>query len=139
MHEHIQTRTNMQMAQLQRPRQRDNHRRIHLAQRTLPIRMVFRALRIFFDKGAGGQGFGGDATGQRRVVVDVELEQVEEGVVDEVQGAVDVLFHAEEEFEGAAGFVAGEGGDVGELARGVGDVFARVAVILVRVARQGCG
>ena len=44
--------------------------------------------------------------------MDVELEEVEEGVVDEVDGAVDVSFDAEEEFEGAGGFVAGGEGDV---------------------------
>jgi hypothetical protein len=45
--------------------------------------------------------------------VDVEFEEVKEWVVDEVDGAVDVFFYAEDEFEWAAGFVAGEGGDVG--------------------------
>lgn len=59
--------------------------------------------------------------------MDVEFEQVEEGVVDEVDGAVDVLFDAEEELERAPGFVAGWEGDVGQLACSVGDVFACVA------------
>lgn len=63
--------------------------------------------------------------------MDVEFEEVEEGIVDEVDGAVYVLFDAEEEFEWAAGFVAGGEGDVGELAGGVLDVFACVAVVFV--------
>jgi hypothetical protein len=45
--------------------------------------------------------------------VDVELEEVEEGIVDEVDRAVDVLFYAEDELEWSAGFVASECGDVG--------------------------
>lgn len=53
---------------------------------------------------------------------------MEERVVDEVEGAVYVFFDAEEEFEGSAGFVAGEEGDVGELAGFVGYVFTGVAV-----------
>ena len=57
--------------------------------------------------------------------MDVEFELVEEGVVDFGDGAVDVFLDAEEEFEGAPGFVAGREGDVGEFVRyGVGDVFA---------------
>lgn len=64
--------------------------------------------------------------------MDVVFEEVEEGVVDEVDGAVDVAFYAEDEFEGSAGFVAGEGGDVDELVVFVGDVFACFTVILRR-------
>ena len=61
--------------------------------------------------------------------MDVEFEQVEERVVDEVDRAVDLFLHAEEELEGSTGFVAGREGDVGELAGdGVGDVFASIAV-----------
>ena len=52
---------------------------------------------------------------------------MEEWVIDEVDGAVDVLFDAEEELEGASGLVAGVEGDVGELSGFVGDVFACVA------------
>ena len=72
--------------------------------------------------------FGGDAAGERGVIVDVEFEEVEERVVDEVDGAVDFLLDAEEEFEGPARFVAGWEGDVGELAGCIVDVFAGVAV-----------
>jgi hypothetical protein len=45
--------------------------------------------------------------------VDVELEEVEERVVYEVDGAVDVLFYPEEEFERAAGLIAGRERRVG--------------------------
>jgi hypothetical protein len=48
--------------------------------------------------------------------VDVKLEEVEEGVVDKVDGTIDVAFDAEDELERATGFVAGKGGDIGELA-----------------------
>lgn len=60
--------------------------------------------------------------------MDVELEEVEERVVDEVDRAVDFFLDAEKELEGPPGFVARREGDVGELAGGVGDVFACVAV-----------
>jgi hypothetical protein len=45
--------------------------------------------------------------------VDVEFQQVEERVVDEVDRAVDVLFYAEEELKGAAGFIASRERDIG--------------------------
>ena len=56
--------------------------------------------------------------------MDVEFEEVEELVCDEVDGTVDFLFDAEEQFEGSPSFVAGWEGDVLELSRGVGYVFA---------------
>lgn len=68
--------------------------------------------------------------------MNVELEEVEEGVVDEVDGAVYVALNAEVELEGAAGFVAGEGGDVGELVRDrVGYVFASVSMRAIPLVR----
>lgn len=54
--------------------------------------------------------------------MDVEFEEVEEFVRDEIERAVYVFFDAEEEFEGAAGFVARWEGDVLELAGSVGDL-----------------
>ena len=39
-----------------------------------------------------GHGTGGNATGHGGVVVNVKLEEVEHGIRDEVDGAVDVLF-----------------------------------------------
>jgi len=88
--------------------------------------------------------------------VDVEFEEVEEGVVDEVDGAVDVFFYAEDKLQWPACFVTGwEWLDslVGRLA-GVlerfppqythnvrelpvfGDVFARVSAPCQRPAWQ---
>jgi len=59
--------------------------------------------------------------------VNVELEEMEEWIVDEVKGAVDIFLNPEEEFEGSTGLVAGKEGNVGQLALGVCDVFAGVA------------
>lgn len=51
--------------------------------------------------------------------MDVELEQVKEGVGHEVDGAVDVALDAEVQFQGSPGFVAGWEGYVLEVAGGV--------------------
>jgi hypothetical protein len=59
---------------------------------------------------AGWERFRGDAACEGCVVVDVEFEEVEELVRDKVNCAVYFALDAEEEFEGAPGFVAhGEG------------------------------
>lgn len=69
-------------------------------------------------------GAGGEATGKGRVAVDVELEEVEEGVVDSGDGAVDFALGAVVELEGAGGFVAyGKGGPF-DFVLVVFDVFA---------------
>lgn len=116
------------MAQLQRPRQSHNQRRINITQTPLPLSHIFRSVLKLIFQDRGRERLGGDSTGQRRIVVDVEFEEVEEGVVDEVDCAVDFLFDAEVELERAAGLVACECWDVGELAGFVGDVFACVTV-----------
>jgi hypothetical protein len=54
--------------------------------------------------------------------VDVEFKQVEEFIGDEVNGAVEVAFNAEGEFEGASGFVAEGEGYVLKLSGGVCDL-----------------
>lgn len=126
VHQHVHARGDVQVAQLQRTRQRDHHGRINIAQTALAVRLFRRALLELILQSAGREGLGGYAAGERRVVVDVELEQVEERVVDEVDRAVDLLLHAEEELQRPAGLVACREGDVGELACGVGDVLARV-------------
>ena len=59
--------------------------------------------------------------------MDVVFEEVEEGVVDEGDGAVDVALDAEVEFKWAPGFVAGWEGRVEEVALGVGHVLAFAA------------
>jgi hypothetical protein len=60
--------------------------------------------------------------------VDVELEEVEEWVVDGVDGAVEVGLDAVVEFEGLAGLFAGGEGDVLEIVLGILDVFARFSI-----------
>lgn len=57
--------------------------------------------------------------------MDVELEQVEERVADEVDGAVDLTFRAVVEFERSTGFVADGKGDPLDLMFLVFDMFAR--------------
>lgn len=66
----------------------------------------------------------GEAAGEGRVGVDVELEQVEEGVRHEGNGAVLFRLYTVVEFEGRACLVThGEGGPF-YLVGGVFDVFA---------------
>lgn len=126
MHEHIQTRADMQMAQLQRPRQRNNQRRIHITQTPLSLRQILRALFKLIFQHRWRERLRGYSAGQRRIVVDVEFEEVEKRVVDEVDGAVDFLFDAEVKLERSSGFIACESGHVGELSRLVGNMFAGV-------------
>lgn len=56
--------------------------------------------------------------------MDVEFEEVEEGVVDEGDGAVDFALGAVAELEGLGGLGAGREGDPLELVVGGFDVFA---------------
>jgi hypothetical protein len=60
--------------------------------------------------------------------VDVELEQVEEGVVDEGDRAVELALDAIVELERVASFVADREGDPLELMVGELDMFARLSV-----------
>lgn len=60
--------------------------------------------------------------------MDVELEKVEEGVVYEGDGAVDLALDAVVEFQGAVGLVAGGEGDPLDLVVVRLDVFARLTV-----------
>jgi hypothetical protein len=126
MHQHIHARSNVQMAELQRTGQRNDHWRVDVAQTALAIGILRCSLFEFIFQCAGRERLRGYAAGQGSVVVDVELQQVEERVVDEVDCAIDVLFYAEEELERAACFVAGREWNVGELACSVGDVLAGV-------------
>ena len=61
---------------------------------------------------------------------------MEEWVVYKVDGAIDVLLHAEKELERPAGLVASREGNVGELALGVGDVLASVSISLSAVTLE---
>lgn len=125
--ENIHARRNVQMAQLQRTSQRDDHGSVYLAQAALAICILCSALLELIFQRAGRERLGRYAASQRRVVVNVELQQMKERVIDEIDCAVDVLFHAKEELERAAGFIASREGDVRQLTCSVGDVFAGVA------------
>ena len=59
--------------------------------------------------------------------MDVEFQEVEEGVGHEVDSAIDLLLHAEEELQGPPRFVARREGDVLQLPVRVGDVLASLA------------
>ena len=69
----------------------------------------------------------------------VVFEQVEEGVVDEVEGAVEVALNAEIELEWSAGLVAHGEGDVLEIAGAVGYVLSfsdRGIVVSAKAERE---
>ena len=44
----------------------------------------------------GGQGMRGNAAGQRGIIVNVEFEEVEEGIVNRFEGAIDVWDHQQD-------------------------------------------
>lgn len=70
----------------------------------------------------------GETAGEGRIVVDVEFEKVEERVVDDGDGAVELGLDAVVEFEGFAGLVTyGEGYPLDLVSR-VLYVFARLSV-----------
>ena len=112
MNQHIHTRSNVQVAELECARQRDDHRRVDIAQTALSVCFLCSTLLELIFQSAGRERLGRYAAGQGRVVVDVEFQQVEERVVDEVDRAVDLLLYAEEELQRAAGFIASREWDV---------------------------
>jgi hypothetical protein len=124
--EDVHMRADMQMAQLQRAREGKNQRHKLLSFFELELCCCFGIQRV---QGDGIWWAGGQAAGQRSVVVDVKLEEVEEGVVDGVDGAVELGFYPVVELEGEAGFFAGGEGDVFEVVVGVLDVFACFTVL----------
>lgn len=126
MQEDIEMRADMQMAPLQRARKGKNQRHKLLLFFELELSSCFGVQRV---QGDGGWGARGQAACQRGVVVDVELEEVEEGVVDGVDGAVEVAFYAVAQLEGLAGFFTGGEGDVLEVVLGVLDVFTCFSVL----------
>lgn len=65
-----------------------------------------------------------NAAGQRRIGVDVEFEEMEEGVVNHGDCAVDFAFFTVVELEGSACFVAGRKGFPFNLVLFVFEVFA---------------
>lgn len=126
VNQHVHARSDVQVAQLQSAGQGNYHGSVNIAQAALTVRLFCRPFLEFILQSAGRERFRRYAAGQWRIVVDVELEQMEERVVDKVDRAVDLLFHAEEELERTAGFVARWEGDVGQLACSVGDVLAGI-------------
>ena len=71
----------MQMTQLQRTRQRHHQRRVQIALTAEgPLLRRFVCVAEVLLQHGGRQGFRRDAAGERGVVVDVEFEEVEEGV-----------------------------------------------------------
>ncbi|KAJ8112903.1 hypothetical protein ONZ43_g5281 [Nemania bipapillata] len=81
------------------------------------------------------RGSRGEATGEGRVAVDVELEQVEEGVVDNGDGAVELRLNTVVELERFAGLVATREGDPLDLVVSVLDVLARFSTAGVQDQR----
>ncbi|KAL7900605.1 hypothetical protein HDV63DRAFT_369164 [Trichoderma sp. SZMC 28014] len=111
----VHVRANVHVAELQRAGQREDERDELLVGQFLANDLDMRCR-------AGGQ-----AARERRVVVDVELEQVEEGVGDEGDRAVDLALNAVVELQRLAGLVAGREGDPLQLVVGQLDVLAGVA------------
>lgn len=99
--------------------------------------VLLRGQLLADDLDVGGRA-GGQAAGERRVVVDVELEQVEEGVGDEGDGAVELRLDAVLELQRLAGLVAGREGDPLQLVVGQLDVFARVTAGVWSESARAC-
>lgn len=112
--QHVHVRADVHVAELQRAGQGEYQRDVLLLGQLLANDLDVR-------RRAGGQ-----AARERRIVVDVELEQVEEGVGDEGDGAIDLAFDAVVELQGLAGFVARWEGDPLQLVVGQFDVFAGI-------------
>lgn len=112
--QHIHVRADVHVAELQRAGQGEYQRDVLLLGQLLAN-----------DLDVGGRP-GGQAARERRVVVDVEFEQVEEGVGDERDGAVEFALDAVLELQRLAGFVAGREGDPLQLVVGQFDMLARI-------------
>lgn len=137
MQQHVHTRADVQVTELQCPRQGNDQRRIYLAQAALSICLILCPLFKLVFQYRRWERCRGYSACQWRIVVDVELEEMEERIVDEIDGAIDVLFYSKYQLEGSSSFITREGGNVGELAGClVGDVFASVTVRCVRWQSQ---
>lgn len=112
--QHVHVRADVHVAELQRAGQREDERDVLLVEQLLANDLDVR-------RRARGQ-----AARERRIVVDVELEQVEEGVGDEGNRAVDLALDAVVELQRLAGFVAGREGDPLQLVVVQLDVLAGV-------------
>lgn len=116
--QHVHVRADVHVAALQRAGEREHERHELLRRRRLADDLDVR-------RRARGQ-----AAGEGRVAVDVELEQVEEGVVDDGDGAVQLRLDAVVELEGLARLVAAREGDPLDLVFGVLDVLARFSIVV---------
>ena len=112
VNQHVHARGNVQVAELECARQRDNHRRVDVAQAALSVCFFRGTLLELIFQCAGRERLSRYAAGQRCVVVDVEFQQVEEWVVNEVDRTVDLLLYTKEELQRAAGFIASRERDV---------------------------
>lgn len=112
--QHVHVRADVDVAALQRAGQGEDERDVLLVGQRLVNDLDVR------------RWTGGQAARERRIVVDVELEQVEEGVGDEGDGAVELALDAVLELQRLAGFVAGWEGDPLQLVVGQFDVLAGV-------------
>lgn len=110
--EHVHVCADVHMAQLQCARHREHKRDVFLWWRFFAnnLNVVFRP--------------GGQSTRERRIAVDVELEEVEEGIADEWDGAIDLALGAVGELQRLFGLFADWEGDPFELVGVVLDVFA---------------
>jgi len=106
VNQHIHACSHVQVAKLQRARQRDDHRRVDITQTALSVCFLRGSLLELIFQCAGRERLCRYAAGQGCVVVHVEFQQVEERVVNEVDCAVDLLLYAKEEFQRAAGLIA---------------------------------
>lgn len=110
--EHIHVRADVQVAQLESAGEGEDERD------------VFLHVGLLADGLDVGRGSGWETAGERCVVVDEELEEVEERVGYHRDGAVDFAFVAVLELEGLVGFFAGGEGDPFDFVVGVFNVFA---------------
>lgn len=112
MQQHVQVRADVHVAQLQRTGHGEDEG---------DVLALGELLADDLDMGRRPRG---QTTRKRCVAVDVELEEVEERVADEGDGAVDLALGAVVELKRAAGFVADGEGDPLDLVLFVFDVFA---------------
>lgn len=119
--QHVEVGADVQVALLQGARERKHQRDVLLLVGGLADGLDVR------------RGPRRQAAGQGRVAVDVELEQVEEGVVDHGDGAIDLALVAVAELERLGRLVAHGKGDPLDLVVGILDVLARFSVSRRRV------